>query len=129
MYDDSYKEIEIHNKRYYGQHMILSAVGCNDNIFSCDVFTDFLKTLVPEIDMVPHKEPIVERFGPSEDLMGITAIQMIQTSAIVIHTNDKARELYLDVFSCKAFDEDTILNKIDNYFSPENKSHFTFFRK
>ena len=49
--------------------------------------------LVDRIDMVAFGDPIVERFGGGIEV-GISAVQLIETSAIVIHTNDQAGDMH-----------------------------------
>jgi S-adenosylmethionine/arginine decarboxylase-like enzyme len=78
--------------------------------------------------MIRHGEPIVARFGEGIQV-GISAVQLITTSAITIHTNDQARDLYLDVFSCKWFAEDTVLNKVKQMFAPQEITYQIVMRK
>lgn len=125
---DAYKRIEIDGTKYYGKHTILSAVLCNEKLLEKEEIRAFIKMLVKEIDMLAFGEAIVERFGAGEEV-GISAVQLIETSAISIHTNDKARDLYLDVFSCKTFDEEKIYNLVKKTFSPQNINYQSFFRK
>lgn len=41
-------------------------------------------------------------------LKGISAVQFIKTSSIVIHSLDAMRRIYLNIFSCKDFDEEIL---------------------
>lgn len=125
---DGYKRIDIDGVKYYGKHIILSASLCNDEIKSTDAIGKFIKELVDRIDMVAYGEPVIARFGGGIEV-GISAVQLIETSAITIHTNDGARDLYLDVFSCKTFSEDDVLAVVKKYFSPDNIAFHTFYRK
>ena len=84
--------------------------------------------MVKRIDMVPFGEPFVERFG-EDDEVGISAVQLIQTSAITIHTNDEARDMYLDVFSCKDFNAEDVLSAVKDWFAPEGLDSQTLLRK
>jgi S-adenosylmethionine/arginine decarboxylase-like enzyme len=113
----SYKRTVINGKSYYGKHLMITAKGCNSNLLDVEKVKDFLKGLVDDIDMVAFGEPIVERFGEGIEI-GISGVQLITTSAITIHTNDTARDMYLDVFSCKWFDENTVKDVIKKRFSP-----------
>lgn len=115
---ENYKRIIMDGVHYYGKHLILTAKNCNDALLSIEILAQFLRELVPAIDMVAYGEPIVARFGQGIEV-GISAVQLIETSAITIHTNDQARELYLDVFSCKGFNESIVVNKIQKRFAPD----------
>ena len=115
----NYKRTVINGKSYYGKHLMLTAVGCDENLLDVQTVTDFMKELVPTIDMIAYGEPIVARFGEGIEL-GISGVQLITTSAITLHTNDTARDLYLDVFSCKWFDEAIVKDVVAKYFSPDS---------
>lgn len=112
-----YKRIMVDGVRYYGKHLILTAQGCNDNLLSEATIGDWITELVDHIDMQAFGEPLVARFGEGIET-GISAVQLIYTSAIVIHTNDQSREMYLDVFSCKGFSEDDVIAHLNATFAP-----------
>ena len=44
---------------------------------------------------------------------------MIETSNITGHFVDADGNFYIDVFSCKPFDNNTVIEKVDKYFKPE----------
>jgi S-adenosylmethionine decarboxylase len=98
---------------------MLTAVSCNDNLLDIDTVSSFVKELVPAIDMVPYGDLVIARFGEGIE-EGISAVQLIITSAITIHTNDQARDMYLDVFSCKWFEESVVIDMVKKYFNPED---------
>jgi S-adenosylmethionine/arginine decarboxylase-like enzyme len=114
-----YKRTLINGKAYYGKHLMITAVSCNENLLDLKTITSFLKDLVPAIDMIAYGEPIAARFGEGIEV-GISAVQLITTSAITLHTNDAAGDMYLDVFSCKWFDEDVVRDVVKQYFGPEH---------
>lgn len=78
--------------------------------------------------MVRFGDPFVERFGGGIEV-GISAVQLIETSAITIHTNDGAKELYLDVFSCKDYDEHVVQECVDKFFSPKSSIQSALYRE
>lgn len=114
---DAYKRIVVDGVRYYGKHLILGAAGCNDALLDIATMRRFIAELVDRIDMRAYGECIVERFGSGIEV-GLSGVQLIETSAITLHTNDAARDLYLDVFSCKTFDEQEALRVVTAYFAP-----------
>jgi len=125
---DDYKRILIDGVKHYGQHMMLTATGCNSDLEDTDKVAEFLKTLVTEIDMVAYGEPLVARFGEGIEV-GISGVQLIETSAISLHTNDLARDLYLDVFSCKEYSNQDVIMVVDAFFAPAKHTYETVFRK
>jgi S-adenosylmethionine/arginine decarboxylase-like enzyme len=123
-----YKRILVDGVKHYGKHVILTAGGCNPALLEKSKIAEFCKDMVVRIDMVPFGEPFVERFGGGDEV-GISAVQLIQTSAITIHTNDEARDMYLDVFSCKDFDAATVIKTVEDWFSPKSIVSETLLRK
>jgi len=123
-----YKRIVVDGVKHYGKHVILTASGCNDALLEKDKIADFCRDMVKRIDMVPFGEPFVERFGGGDEV-GISAVQLIQTSAITIHTNDEARDMYLDVFSCKDFTAETVVKTVEDWFGPASIDSQTLLRK
>ncbi len=113
-----YKRTVINGKSYYGKHLMMTAKSCNERLLDVPTVSEFLKSLVPRIDMTAYGEPLVARFGEGIE-EGISGVQLIITSAIMLHTNDTARDMYLDVFSCKWFDEAIVREVVNSYFAPE----------
>ncbi len=112
---------------YYGKHLILTAKSCNDSLLEKKEVARFLTTLVDRIQMVAFGKPIVERFGAGVQT-GLSAVQLIETSAIMIHTNDQARDLYLDVFSCKTFCEHMVTAYVKTIFNPSDLNYQVLMR-
>lgn len=123
-----YKQIIVDGVQHYGKHVVLTAGACNDELLSKEQIADFCRDMVKRIDMVAFGEPFVERFGEGDEV-GISAVQLIMTSAITIHTNDAARDMYLDVFSCKDFEAETVVTCVDDWFSPKTVEHQLLLRK
>ena len=97
-----YKTILRDGEYYYGQHLIGHCENCNDKILSTEKISEFLISLCEVIEMARFGDPLVARFGQGLEI-GVSAVQLIETSAIVMHTNDSALELYIDIFSCKDY--------------------------
>jgi S-adenosylmethionine/arginine decarboxylase-like enzyme len=105
----------------WGYHLILDVKACHiGKATDSDYIGKFVKHLVKMIDMVPYGEPQVVHFADNTDKAGWTVIQLITTSSIVGHFLDDSGDLYLDVFSCKDFDEDVVKQVLTNYFEPES---------
>ena len=106
---------------YWGYHLMLDCAGCDhDKITNGANITAFTKELVRRIDMVAFGEPVVAHFATHDpDKAGFSFCQMIETSNICGHFVDKNGNFYIDVFSCKPFDNDTVIQVVDKYFKPE----------
>lgn len=108
------------NNNAWGQHLILDAGDCNINVCSKEMISVFVKELVEAIDMKAYGEPIIVHFAEnSYDAVGYSLVQLIETSAITGHFSDNNRDAYLDIFSCKSFDKETVIAMMDKYFSPK----------
>ena len=70
--------------------------------------------------MEPIGEPRIEYTAADfSDKAGFTAIQVIVTSSIVAHFIDSTGDVYIDVFSCKEFDNSIVIATIQNAFLPK----------
>jgi S-adenosylmethionine/arginine decarboxylase-like enzyme len=103
---------------YWGYHLIGNFARCSSAIKCAPSIALFSKTLVTRIDMIPYGEPQVVHFG-SGNKAGYTLVQLIETSNITAHFVEETGDVYLDVFSCKPFDKDTVVDVFNSYFKPE----------
>lgn len=88
----------------WGLETIIDLKDCDHNVITdIDTIKRFLKELTAILDMESYGEPIVERFG-KEDKYGYTAVQLIQTSNITAHFDEKNDSAYINVFSCKSYE-------------------------
>lgn len=103
---------------YWGYHLMLDCKGCNhDLITSGDNIRTFTKELVKRIDMVAYGEPIIEHFATHDpEKAGYSMVQLIETSNISAHFVDRDNTCYIDVFSCKPYDNDTVVNTVKEFF-------------
>ena len=106
---------------YWGYHLILDCHACHvPSIQSKENVYNWITGLVRAIDMEPIGEPRIEYTAAEfPDKAGFTAIQVIVTSSIVAHFVDSTGDVYIDVFSCKSFDNDTVTATIKNAFLPK----------
>ena len=102
--------------KYWGNHLILDCAGCDPNaIQDYDTIYRFTKQLVKDIDMVAYGEPQIVNFG-SGNKAGYTLVQLIETSNICAHFVNEDNTMYLDVFSCKEYDNDVVIRLVQEYF-------------
>jgi len=103
---------------YWGYHLILDGSKCLSTSIRCSKnITNFTKSLVAKIDMIPHGEPQLQHFG-SGNKSGFTLVQLIETSNICAHFVEETNDIYLDVFSCKPFNPSDVEAMVELYFSP-----------
>jgi len=113
----------------FGWHLILDcANGDLDKTKDIEYITKWIKQLVIDIDMVPYGEPQVFHFG-EDNLAGVTALQFITTSNILVHFMDDTGHFYMDCFSCKPFDESIVIKSVQDNFSPKSMNRTFLTRK
>ena len=103
----------------WGYHLILDCYeGDKDLISNGENITAFAKTLVKRIHMKAYGEPQVIHFG-EDDKQGYTLVQLIETSNIAGHFCDDTGNFYIDVFSCKPYENAVVVETVKQFFSPE----------
>lgn len=104
---------------YWGKHLLLNASRGNKNVMCATAITTFSKRLVSAIDMKAYGSPIVVHFG-EDNKAGYTLTQLIETSNITGHFCDSSKDFYLDVFSCKDYDERIVEALVKEVFDPKS---------
>jgi hypothetical protein len=112
--------------KVWGKEIALDARCDKDKVNDPSILTAFLKELVIRVGMKAYKEPQIELFGEG-GLYGYSALQWIHTSNIVLHTTLDG-QLYLNLFSCKTFDELIVEKCVIDFFGGEVDFSETTFR-
>ena len=102
---------------FFGQELVLNCKSGNENVLDMNKITEFVDDLVVKIDMIKHGDIKIERFGEG-DLVGVSCCQFIKTSSIVGHFCDISKDFYLNIFSCKRFSEDVVVDCVRKWFEP-----------
>ena len=97
----------------YGTELVLDLHGCDTVRFTRQHIDEFFTGLCDIIDMQKCEVHFWDDEGvPIEEQQtlahtkGTSAVCFILTSTIVVHTLDLLGAVYVNVFSCKAFDSD-----------------------
>jgi len=102
--------------RTWGKHLLIDAGGVSPHtIRNPATIHTFNEVLVHRIDMVAYGPPQIVRFG-SGNKAGYTLVQLIETSNICAHFVEENNSMYLDVFSCKDFDEQLVKETVEEFF-------------
>ena len=112
---------------HWGKHLIVDVKGGNDNVKDGEYLKNFVKQLVELIDMKAFGEPWIAHFGTGA-AAGYTVVQLIETSNICGHFVDENGDFYLDVFSCKDFNENIVTDFIQQCFFPQSIKSEVFLR-
>lgn len=121
----------MNENEYWGYHLVLDCSGGNkQSVSNKKHIESFARELVVALDMKAWGRPIVAYFKHDTDITktGYTMVQLITTSSITAHFVDHDGSFYLDIFSCKLFDPDRVLELINRYFEPKRIKPMFFTR-
>lgn len=103
----------------WGYHLILDCYNADKELITSSTnIAAFAKALVRKINMKAYGEPQVIHFG-EDDKQGYTLVQLIETSNISAHFCDDTGNFYLDVFSCKPYENALVVETVKQFFAPE----------
>jgi S-adenosylmethionine/arginine decarboxylase-like enzyme len=116
----------------YGFELILDLHSCDVDKFNRKSLDYYFKKICKAIGMVRCERYFWDDVGvPCEERQslphtkGTSAVQFILTSNIVIHTLDELASVYVNIFSCKKFDEKLAEQITIEWFGAKNsKAHF-----
>ena len=102
---------------------ILSSIDlydCNpETIRDAEKIKQFVIELCDLIEMKRFGETQVVHFGEDEKVAGYSMTQLIETSLISAHFANLTNATYLDVFSCKAYDSQKVVEFAKSFFQAE----------
>jgi len=107
----------------YGKEVIIDLVDCKSDTFNRKSIKGYCIELCKLIDMErcdlhfwDYKWYPKEYEEAPDHLKGTSAVQFIKTSNITIHTLDVLKSVFLNVFSCKDFDLNTVVEFSEGWF-------------
>ena len=110
----------------YGKELIIDLHNCDTYTFTRENIEKYFVELCKKIKMKREDIHWWDEEGVPEDerftephLVGISAIQFITTSNITIHTLEIMKRVYLNIFSCKEFNEKLALAFSKEWFKGE----------
>ena len=118
-------------EEFWGKSVSINLRGCNKYISSTGKIRKFIAKLCREIKMTRHGPLYVEKFGYG-DLLGYSCMQFIETSSITCHFDEKkgkSNRAFIDIFSCKNFDEKKALKFCAKFFKAESTQIKIFIRR
>ena len=105
----------------WGIETILDLKGCNPAyITDPKRIRNFIEVLVKDIDMVPIADLYLLYCKTTDpQKWGWSLCQMIQDSNITAHFCDFDASAYMNVFSCKEYDPETVKTLVQWFFDPQ----------
>ena len=106
--------------RYWGVSTCIDLYECDLRLMqNAEAIREFVVLLCDRIRMRRYGETQVVFFGDEPRVQGFSMTQLIETSLISAHFADASRAIYLDVFSCAAYDPEDTAKFAAEYFKAE----------
>ena len=105
-------------KKNYGKELILDLFECDPKIIrSKKKILEYSNKICNLIKMKKYGKPICERFGFGKDFTaGFSLVQLIESSLVSGHFSELWNQAFIDIFSCKLFDEKMATNFTKKFF-------------
>lgn len=107
----------------YGKELILDMHECNIDKFTRQYIEEYLIELCNKIDMNredlhwwDYEDDIEGYINAPSHLRGVSCVQFISTSSITIHALDDLKKAFINIFSCKEFDVDIVIEYTSAFF-------------
>jgi len=115
----------------WGKHLIIDmSAGDRERVQSAQHISRFVETLVEAIGMQGYGAPLLEHFSEHvPEAAGYSLVQLIETSAITGHFCDLSGDAYIDIFSCKDFDDELAVEVVRAAFRPQHINFITLVRQ
>ncbi len=114
----------------YGKEVIIDLHDCDLRNFNRESIEHYFKKLCQLIDMQRCDLHFWDDMDTPEDekqtsdhTVGTSAVQFILTSNITIHTLDRLKAVYINIFSCKDFSHHAATEFTTNYFNGVLAAH------
>lgn len=100
-------------EKFYGKELILDLHCCDPETFNRRSIRKFLEQLCEHIIYMDREKltwwddyGVPKKYRETKPhLKGTSVVQFIKTSNITIHTLDLLKRVYINIFSCKDFNE------------------------
>lgn len=119
-----------HELGVFGWELVLDITDCDLAVISShDKLSEFAVRACEVLQMKRYGEPLIERFGFAKpETTGYTLVQLIETSSLVAHFSEAKRTAYIEIFSCKEFSPQAVIDFCREFFGSAH-SRFIFLER
>ena len=102
----------------FGTELIMDLLDCDPKIIrSKKKISEYSDKICKLIKVKRFGKPIVKRFGFGKDFTaGYSLVQLIETSLVSGHFSELWNRAFINIFSCKSFDEKIARNFTKKFF-------------
>ena len=113
-------EKEFEDSKAWGLLTSIDLFNCNpETLRDKEKIKEYVIELCKLLNLQRYSEPIIVRFGKDEKVKGYSLIQLIETSSITAHFVEKSNSIYLDIFSCKFYEQEKAVQFTKKFFQAE----------
>ena len=111
---------EYERRGVWGMLTSIDLFGCDHEVLSSgEKIKQYAVELCKLIDMKRFGEPVVVRFGDDPKVSGYSLAQLIETSLVSGHFAETDNSVYIDIFSCKYYDQEAAVEFTKKFFKAE----------
>ncbi len=102
----------------FGWELLLDLHSCSlEKISSREWIERFAVEVCECLQMKRFGPPFIEHFGHDKvETAGYSLVQLIETSSVVAHFSEYSHTAFLDIFSCKQYDAETVTRFSQEFF-------------
>jgi S-adenosylmethionine/arginine decarboxylase-like enzyme len=114
------KKKEYIEKNAWGLLTSIDLFNCDSQIIRDEnKIKEYVVKLCSLIDMKTFGEPVVVNFGEDERVAGFSMFQLIETSCVSGHFANQSNSVYIDIFSCKWYEQKKAVEFTKDFFKEE----------
>ncbi len=113
----------------WGYHVLMDLYKCSPiNIRNKEYICSYVHSLCELIGMKRFGDCLVIHFGSDPKVEGFSMVQLIETSLISGHFCNYKNSAHIDIFSCKKYDQASVIEFTKNTFLAESVNSKNVFR-
>ena len=113
-----------YTENFWGMSTSVDLYDCNPNLIKdAEYIKKYVKELCDLIEMKRFGECQVVHFGEDPKVSGFSMTQLIETSLISGHFANNTNAAYLDIFSCKWYDVEKMVQFSKDFFGAKGVRH------
>ncbi|MFH1462549.1 MAG: S-adenosylmethionine decarboxylase [bacterium] len=124
------KNKKIKNNKVFGQELILDLYDCDPGAIKSEKkILEYSNKLCKLIKVKKYGKPIIERFALHIGFAaGYSLVQLIESSLVSGHFSELWNRAYINIFSCKKFDDKKAADFTKKFFNAKKIKKRTLIR-
>lgn len=121
---------EFENANYWGLLTTIDLKNCNpEKIRSAQEIEKFVIKICDLIEVKRFGDPTIVHFGEDPRVSGYSLVQLIETSLVSGHFANETNSAYIDIFSCKYYNQKCAVDFCKGFFGAQVVNHMIRLRK